>query len=109
MTELIDYLPPWNATGQFADNLVKELEREVTEGHILWQAKATAIAQRPDSDDVLFSIEGGKTKHVVVHLTWSGKSEPDNRWPDTRTFDSLQSWADECMKQDHAEFIGGDN
>ncbi len=108
MSEGIDFLLPWTATGQLADNLVKELEREVTKGHALWQVNATAIAQRTDSDDVLFEIEDGGRKYAVVHLTWSGEPESDNRWPHSWIFDSLQAWADECMKQDHAEFMGGD-
>ncbi len=106
MCEQIEYLEPWIATGQYADNLVKELEREVTEGHALWKVKMRAIAQRSDSDDVLFEIESEQGKYAVVHLTWSGEPEPDSRWPDTRIFATIVSWANECMKTDHAEFIG---
>jgi len=106
MNKEIEYLEPWIATGQFADNLVKELEREATEGHALWKIKTRAIAQRSDSDDVLFEIESDQGKYAVVHLTWSGEPEPDSRWPDTRIFATVESWADECMKTDHAEFIG---
>ncbi len=106
MSEAIEFLPPWNATGQFADNLVKELEREVTEGHKLWRVQVKAIAQRTDSDDVLFKIENGSNGYAVVHLTWSGEPEEDTKWPDTRIFDSLEAWATECMMVDHEEFVG---
>ena len=107
MSHQINYLEPWMATGQYADNLVKELEREVTENHVLWQVKSRAIAQRSDCDDVLFEIESDKGKYyAVVHLTWSGEPELDARWPHTRVFATIESWADECMKTDHAKFIG---
>lgn len=106
MSNAIEYLEPWIATGQYADNLVKELEREVTQGHALWKVKARAIAQRSDSDDVLFEIESEQGRYAVVHLTWSGEPEPDSRWPDTRIFATIDLWVDECMKTDHAEFIG---
>jgi hypothetical protein len=106
MSNQSEYLEPWVATGEYADNLVKELEREVTEGHALWKVKTRAIAQRSDSDDVLFEIECQHGKYAVVHLTWSGEPEPDARWPDTRIFATIDSWAEECMKADHAKFIG---
>lgn len=106
MSETIKYLPPWKAIGQFADNLVKELDREVTEGHKLWKAPVKAIAQRTDSDDVLFKIEDGTSRCAVVHLTWSGEPEEDPKWPDTCVFDSLETWATECMLADHQKFIG---
>lgn len=106
MSRAIEYLEPWIATEQYADNLVKELEREVTQGHALWKVKTRAIARRSDSDDVLFEIESEHGTYAVVHLTWSGEPEPDARWPDTRVFATIESWADECMKADHAAFIG---
>ena len=106
MSKAIEYLEPWIAIGQYADKLVKELEREVTQGHVLWKVKTRAIAQRSDSDDVLFEIESEQGKCAVVHLTWSGKPEQDSRWPDMRIYATIDLWADECMKTDHAEFIG---
>lgn len=106
MNMQIEYLEPWMATGQFADNLVKTLEREVTENHVLWGIKSRAIAQRSDNDDVLFEIDGDIGKYAVVHLSWSGEPEPDPRWPETRVFATIKAWVDECMKIDHAEFVG---
>ena len=105
MSKQIEYLEPWIVPGQYADNLVKELEREVTEGHALWKVGTRAIARRSDSDDVLFEIKSDQGKYAVVDLTWSGEPEPDTRWPNTRVFATIESWTDECMKTDHAEFI----
>jgi len=102
----IEYQEPWNATGKYADNLVKELEREVTEGHLLFQVEVRAIAQRTDSDDVLFRLPDGRC--AVVHLTWSGEPEGDSRWPDTRVFESWEAWSRTGMMVDHAEFIGNE-
>ncbi len=108
MSKATEYLEPWIATGRYADNLVKELEREVTQGHLLWNVKSRAIAQRSDSDDVLFEIESKQGKYAVVHLTWSGEPELDSRWPKTRIYATIDLWTEECMKTDHAEFIGLD-
>jgi hypothetical protein len=105
MNDQIDFIEPWTAVGQYADNLVKELRKEVTERHPLWDVKVRAIAQRTDSDDVLFEIEGGGQRLAVVHLTWTGEPETDGKWPDTQMFTSLEEWK-ESMMRDHKEFTG---
>jgi hypothetical protein len=50
-----------------------------------------AIAQRRDTDDVLFQIEDGSGRLAVVHLTW--RIESDRSWLFTGIFESLDSWA----------------
>lgn len=102
----IDFMEPWVKVGQFADNLVKELQREVVNGHPLWGKDVRAIAQRTDSDDVLFQLEGDEASFAVVHLTWSGEPENDTQYPDVRLFTSLDHWMREGMLPDHQEFMG---
>lgn len=94
---------PWIAIGEFASHLAIELVRELSKMHPLYNKNVLAIAQRIDSDDVLFAFED-QTKYAVVHLTWSGNPEPDPRWPDTTFYDSLEEWARYRMMPDHAEF-----
>lgn len=102
----IAFQEPWVKVGQHADNLVKELRREVVRGHALWGKAVRAIAQRTDSDDVLFEVEGVVPTYAVVHLTWSGEPEVDARCPDAKLFPSLDQWVREVMTPDHRDFIG---
>jgi len=106
MSDEITLQEPWSQVSQFANNLEQELKRELSTNHPLHGCNATAVAQRTDSDDVLFQLENSPHKYAVVHLTWSGQTEPDARWPDTRFFKSIQEWSDQCMKPDHLEFVG---
>jgi hypothetical protein len=105
----IEFKEPWIAVGEFASNLARELEHEVTENHPLWNKKARALAQRTDSDDVLFALEHEEStpRYAVVHLTWSGEPELDPRWPDTQCYNSLEEWVRDRMMPDHAEFTDG--
>ncbi len=107
MNTEIEFLAPWVSVGQLSDILVKELEREVSENHVLWNLRSNAIAQRSDNDDVLFDIEGSAAV-AVVHLTWSGKKELDGRFPETRIFQSFDAWREKCMNVDNAEIRGID-
>lgn len=103
---LIDFREPWVAVGQYAENLVKELERELTDQHVLWGKSVRPVAQRTDSDDVLFELDGEPSTYAVVHLTWSGEPEDNYRWPDTKLFSSLDEWIRDGMLPDHHEFVG---
>ena len=99
------FLEPWTQVGEFASNLVDELKREVIEGHSLYGKSAVAIAQRVDSDDVLFTLDDG-TAYAVVHLTWNGEPEQSTKWPETKLFSTFEEWQRLGMTVDHKEFIG---
>ncbi len=103
-----EFKEPWVVVGKFASNLVVELEREIVRNHPLFGRKVQAIAQRTDSDDVLFAVEcdAGPVQYAVVHLTWSGEPELDTRWPDTKTYESFEEWSRDRMMPDHQEFVG---
>lgn len=105
----MEFKEPWIAVGDFAANLVHELQCEVTENHPLWNKRVRAIAQRTDSDDVLFAVEheDGMPQYAVVHLTWSGEPARDPRWPSTECYSSLEEWMRDRMMPDHAQFTDG--
>jgi len=104
----IEFKEPWIAVGESALSVTQELQRELTEGHPLWNAKVCAVARRLDSDDVLFAVEreGEFMQYAVVHLTWRAGQEPLAAWPETELFDSLEQWVRERMFADHVAFIG---
>ncbi len=101
-----DFKEPWVKVGQFADNLVHELRREVVLGHPLWSKDVRAIAQRIDSDDVLFEVVGDTTTYAVVHLSWRGSFESIPLFPEVKLFSSFDHWVHEGMNPDHGEFVG---
>ncbi len=102
----VEFQAPWRMVEQFSENLVNELQHEVTAHHPLWGKSVRAIAQRIDSDAVLFEIAGESKAYAVVHLTWSGEPEKDSRWPDTKLFPSLDEWVRDGMVPDHREYTG---
>jgi hypothetical protein len=103
----IDFVEPWIAVSEYTEKFVKELHREVGEHHVLWARMVDPIAQRIDSDDVLFEVKDEPPYYAVVHLTWRGIRETDSRWPDTTLFSNLEEWIRDRMLSDHREFIGG--
>jgi hypothetical protein len=105
----IEFKEPWIAVGEYASNLVHELEREVSQNHPLWNKRVQAIAQRMDSDDVLFVIEheDGTPQYAVAHLTWSGERESNPSTPDTERYNTLEEWIRDRMTPDHIVFTTG--
>ena len=106
--EAIEFVPPWVAVGQYADNLTRELQREVTDRHILWRRTVRPLAQRSDCDDVLFEVEGPVMIYAVVHLTWAGEPGNDPLCPGTVVFGSFDEWVREGMMRDHHDFMEGE-
>jgi hypothetical protein len=102
----IAFVKPWVEVGKFGDNLVKELHRECSIDHPLHNKTVRAIAQRTDTDDVLFTIEGGDPPYAVVHLTWSGNEEIDPSCPDVKPFSSFNHWIRDGMIPDSQAFSG---
>ena len=87
-----------------ASDLVGELKKEVTLGHVLFEAREIqAIAKREDCDDVLFGVDN---LLAVVHLTWSGK-EDNPQWPHTELYGSWSEFVSERMQKDVVEYSGG--
>jgi hypothetical protein len=89
MSSPLEFLEPWHAVApEAARSLERELARELTEGHILFARSPKAVAQ--SQDDVLFTVDGSD-EVVVVHLTWSGRTETAP-FPWTQPYPSLAEW-----------------
>lgn len=87
----------WVACGA---GLEKELEKEVGLNllHPLRGVKATSVARRKDSDDVLFLLHNHKHHLAVVHLTWNREILP--AFPSTQLY---KSWAQWLSAESHYE------
>ena len=100
----IDYLLPWKfVDGEIADQMVRELFRELSNGHLLYGANLTALAKRIDCDDVLFELRSEGACLAVVHLTWRNENDP--LWPRTKLFDSWDDWVRDDMEPNHKEWV----
>jgi hypothetical protein len=99
--DTFSFLEPWTHVRQYASNLEKELHKETTQGHPLYARKVSAIARRNDSDDVLFEVDSPDFRFAVVHLTCTGESEHDPRWPGTELFATFEDWIKNRMDPDH--------
>jgi len=71
----------WEVAGtQQALELESELEREVTEEHVLAGVVASAVAVKRHLKDVVFWLPE-RSEWAAVHLTYVEESDP--RWPST--------------------------
>jgi hypothetical protein len=82
--------------------LLDELQRELSDGHILKSVIVETVAHRGGaSDDVLFRRIGEPQHYAIVHLTWSGRPEIDPRWPSVifeGTFEELLAYDKEHLE-----------
>jgi hypothetical protein len=98
------WLEPWKPVNEFGEALVAELQREISEGHILCGVSILAVVRRADNDDVLFVTNDPSKPLAVVHLTWTGKSERAPYWPRTTIYEGWQDWIERCMTRTTQEF-----
>lgn len=98
--EAFSFLTPWSRVREHAVNLERELHKETAPGHSLYSLKVRAIAQRIDTDDVLFEVDSPDFRYAVVHLSWSDEPECDPRWPKTEVFATFKNWAEINMMAD---------
>lgn len=96
------WLEPWHPIENEL-GLVEELALELSAGHGLYGKKVKVIARRKDKDDVLFELSDELPQVVVVHLTWSHKSEKAP-WPKSERFRSLDEFAKNRMAADVNEY-----
>ena len=82
--------------------LEQELQRELSSQHVLWKKALTVIARRADQGDILVCMPDGKV--AEVHLTWSGRTESDPRWPRTQIYGTIDEWRETSMRPLHDEF-----
>jgi hypothetical protein len=103
----MEWLDPWWATDDsdeaFHDTFRRQLEREVSPGHCLYQVPVRLMA-RGNGDDALFRILDGSGRVAEVHLTWSGSPQTPP-WPRSAIYDSLEAWVEAVMIPAHQEWI----
>jgi hypothetical protein len=104
MESQLDLLSPW-IKPYSPDGVACELRREVGYDHPLFSKSVKALAVAEDRDDVLFEVhDGASVRHAVVHLTWSGKTEPNAKFPKAQFF--VAHWI-AWMKADHDDYAHG--
>ncbi|MFN5417265.1 MAG: hypothetical protein ACK5B9_09425 [Flavobacteriia bacterium] len=100
----LSFKAPWCdvlALNDLGEHLKKELDKEISSTHPLFERSMEIIAKRQDNDDVLIRLSDGKL--ATVHLTWSGKTEQGN-YPLTKFyFNDIDFWSNK-MKFDIIEF-----
>jgi hypothetical protein len=84
--------------------LETELKRELRTDGTLYEKEIKAIARRIDCDDVLFIVDDPINSLAVVHLTWSGKTDPNKGWPYTTLYRNWEAWKTECMVPDAEDY-----
>lgn len=88
-----------------ADELVAELQREVGQGHVLFDAAVKGVKRC--GDDVLFELTAPSqistfenAKYAEVHLTWARNGPETPPWPETRLYASFDEWNSKFVQND---------
>lgn len=83
------------ATEEESKSLWNELQKELPEGHILFKKPIQVIAHRHGAtDDILCKHLDEADRYTVIHLTWSMKTEIDERFPMVETDGSFAEFVD---------------
>ena len=98
----IDWIIPWESVLGRVDNFNAGLQLEISVQHQMYSRHATAIGHRIDCDDVLFVLDDGTL--AVVHLTWSGTQNDDQRYPWTTLYSSVEDFVERAMLPDSREY-----
>jgi hypothetical protein len=97
----IDWLEPWAPlTHARAGELTRKLTSALSTDHAMLARKPEAVAARIDTPDTLFWLCEPE-QLCVIHLVKPRR--PDDTWPATTDFDSVQEFIDGCMQPDHLE------
>lgn len=92
-TDEIRWRAPWRPLHHPADlpALQLQLERELGEGHPLWNGNAKVIGRRVDNDDVVVVCPDGAV--ATVHLDWAiGPHIHLAEYPSVIVHESLKSF-----------------
>lgn len=100
------WLDPWEPVTGSGDPFVRELRRELSEGHALHGVPLVAVARRMECDEVLFATSDVDMPLAVVHLTWRSQAESDPRWPHTATYEGWRDWIERCLLPEHRDYQG---
>jgi hypothetical protein len=98
---MIRFLKPWCdfVPGQ-GPAFLKELAREIPQGHELEGLELVPLGHSGARDDALFGGANGRV--FQVHLTWSGRTEP-LPFPDCQSFSDADEWISQIMLPANAE------
>ena len=99
-----EVLDPWTEIDGSGDKFVSELIKEMRNDDELYGNTFKAIAQRIDCDDVLFRIKNQEKMLAVIHLSWSGHTDPNKGWPSRTIYSDLNTWKDKCMVPDYEDY-----
>jgi len=101
----IDFVEPWVAVSSERISFEEELRCELSPDNPLSVLVLRAIGRRIDCDDVLFEAcdEKADFKLVVVHLTWSGRTE-SNPWPTVKLFANAADFTAHQMMHDVQDY-----
>lgn len=103
----MEWLAPWHPISDLPDQvsgMERELHRELSPEHPLYDLPVRALARRQDCDDVLFQIADGTDRVAVVHLTWKQGGSETPPWPISATFPNFTAWVEDGMKPDHNDY-----
>ncbi len=102
-TTELKFVAPWQSVrdAQNGADLTRELQLELSPGHLLYGLNLIPIAFSTKADDVLFGLSDGRV--ASVHLTWRGGPE-EPPWPNSRIYVNLQQWAQELMVPENLEY-----
>ncbi len=64
-----------------ASSFHSELQKELPEGHILYNCPVKVVGHRTGTDDILCQHEGDTGRYTVIHISWSMKTEIDSVHP----------------------------
>jgi hypothetical protein len=103
----LKWFSPWELITESGDIFVIELRKEVGPRHILFGVPVQALARHIACDDVLFAADDLDKPLVVVHLTWTGRTESDAAWPSTTLYGNWQDWIERAMIPDCQEHLPG--
>ena len=101
-SQTLKILDPWTMMyGEYEQEFIEELQREIGPKHPFYRRDIFAIAVRRDPDAVIFQTVDDEI-YAVVHLTWSGRRETGVGRPMTELLENRQA-VGQRIAADHAE------
>lgn len=83
------------ATVEESQSLWNELQTELSQRHLLFEKPVQVIAHRRGAtDDILCKHIDEADHYTVIHLTWSMKTEIDERFPMVEVDGSFSEFVD---------------
>lgn len=77
--------------------LLKQLELELSPGHLIYGINANVLGAFCGTDDILLKLdtEVEGARYALVHLTWGGSQTPP--WPSTQLISDLDEWLESVL------------